>query len=69
MKAKTKALPILGASLWILGVVLTIVGMNLHSQTGSWLSVIGSIVFLLGLAMEGIFWFRKKRNDGTADIQ
>ena len=66
---KTKALPILSASLWILGVILTIVGLNLNPPAGTWLSIIGSILFLLGLALEGIVWFRKKREKEETDRQ
>ena len=37
-----KLLPVLGAGLWILGLILSIVGLNIHSATGTWISVIGN---------------------------
>ena len=57
---KENLLPLLGACLWIVGLILSIVGMNIHSGTGSWMSVIGNILFLVGLGIEGVVWFRKR---------
>lgn len=57
-----KLLPVLGASLWILGLVLSIVGLNIHSATGTWISVIGNIAFLVGLGLEGIHWVRRRKD-------
>ena len=62
-----KLLPILGAGLWILGLILSIVGLNIHSDTGTWLSVIGNILFLVGLGIEGYIWFRRKRDPSAAE--
>lgn len=45
-----------GGILWILGLVLSIVGMNIHTQTGSLISVIGNILFLVGLGIIGAAW-------------
>ncbi|MBR3428787.1 MAG: hypothetical protein IKG87_01685 [Clostridia bacterium] len=45
-----------GGILWILGLVLSIVGMNIHNQTGSLISVIGNILFLVGLGIIGAAW-------------
>ncbi len=56
-----KLLPILGAAFWIAGLVLSIVGLNIHSETGSWLSVSGNILFFLGLALEGVWWLRSRK--------
>ncbi len=51
-----------GGILWIAGLVLSIVGMNIHTRTGSLLSVIGNILFLVGLGIVGAAWLiaRKK---------
>lgn len=57
----SKLLSVFGAGLWILGLVLTIIGLNLHSSAGTWLTVIGSASFLAGLLAEGVIWFRKRR--------
>lgn len=45
-----------GGILWILGLVLSLVGMNIHNQTGSLISVIGNILFLVGLGIIGAAW-------------
>ncbi len=45
-----------GGILWILGLVLSIVGMNIHTQTGSLISVIGNVLFLVGLGIIGAAW-------------
>ncbi len=61
-----KLLPALGAGFWILGLTLSILGLNISAPTGSWLSVIGNILFLAGLCLEGIWWFRRRREKKTA---
>ena len=62
-----KLLPILGASLWILGLILSIVGLNIHTDTGTWFSVAGNILFLVGLGLEGILWLRRKKDASESD--
>ena len=59
-------IPTLGAVLWILGLAMFIVGLNIHSGVGSWFSIIGNILFLFGLGLEGVWWF-KKRNQQEAE--
>ncbi len=56
-----KRIMVIGAVCWILGLVMTIVGMNLEGATGQWISVIGNILFMLGLLLEGVCWFRARR--------
>ena len=56
-----KLLPLLGAGLWVLGLILFILGLNLSAPAGSWLTVLGNILFFLGLALEGILWFRRRK--------
>ena len=53
---------LIAAVFWILGLALFLVGLNLPTDTGKWLTVIGQILFLLGLLIEGYFWFRNKRS-------
>ena len=52
--------------LWLAGLAAFIVGLNIKSDTGKWLSIIGQIVFLAGLALEGVLWFRKKNAEEAA---
>ena len=67
---KGKKLPLIGASLWILGLALFLIGLNIKSDAGSWMSVVGNICFFLGLGIEGVVWMKKKKDppsekDGT----
>ena len=57
----SKLLPLLGAGLWVLGLFLFILGLNLSAPASSWLTVLGNILFFLGLALEGILWFRRRK--------
>ena len=59
---KGKKLPVIGASLWILGLALFLIGLNIKSDAGSWMSVIGNICFFLGLGIEGVVWMKKKKD-------
>ena len=59
---KGKKLPVLGAGLWILGLVLFLVGLNIHTDTGRWMAVLGNIAVLAGLALEGVVWMKKHRD-------
>ena len=63
---KGKKLPLIGAGLWIVGLVLFLVGLNVKTDAGSWMSVIGNICFFLGLGIEGVYWM-KSRKEQPAD--
>ena len=58
---KSKTLPVLGAGLWILGLILFLIGLNIHTPTGQWMAIIGNIAFLAGLGLEGVVWVRKRK--------
>ncbi|MBR2822318.1 MAG: hypothetical protein IKE24_01315 [Clostridia bacterium] len=64
---KEKKLPLTGAVLWILGLALFLIGLNIHSDVGSWLSVIGNICFFVGLGIEGVVWMRNRRSASGED--
>ncbi len=57
-----KRLILPGGILWIAGLFLSIIGMNIHTDTGSLLSVIGNILFLIGLGIVGAAWLAARRN-------
>ena len=61
-----KRLILPGGILWIAGLVLSIVGMNIHTDTGSLVSVIGNILFLVGLGIVGAAWLMARRNENDA---
>ncbi len=58
-----RALGVAGAVLWIIGLAMAITGLNIKTETGTWMTVAGNIIFLVGLFLEGIFWFRKKKEE------
>ena len=58
-----KKLTAAGCALWIIGLAASITGLNLAGDTGKWLSISGNIVFLIGLAITGAVWLRRKKNE------
>ena len=58
---KSNRLPVLGASLWILGLVLFLLGLNIHTTAGQWMTVAGEISFFVGLGIEGVFWMKSRK--------
>ena len=64
---KERILILVGASLWIAGLALSIVGLNVAPPAGRWMAVIGNIVFVLGLLLEGVIWFRRRRQDNEEE--
>ena len=59
-----KRLLLPGGSLWVIGLVMSIVGLNIQTDTGSLIAVIGNILFLVGLGIVGAAWLiaRKKED-------
>ena len=47
--------------LWLAGLAAFIAGLNIKSDTGKWLSVGGQIVFLVGLGLEGVLYYRRQK--------
>ena len=64
---KQLALP--GGILWIIGLVMSIVGMNISTDTGKLVAVIGNILFLVGLGIVGAAWLaaRGEKDKGQED--
>ena len=65
-----KTLKILASLFWIIGLAVTIIGLNIQTDTGRWMSVIGSITFLIGLALQGVVWAlmaRSKKSPAEAE--
>ena len=57
-----KRLVLPGGILWIAGLVMSIVGMNLHTDTGRLVTIIGNIVFLVGLGIFGAAWLMARKS-------
>jgi len=58
-----RKLTVIGCALWIVGLIVGIVGLNLAGDAKTWVSVIGNIVFLVGLGITGAVWLRKKKTE------
>ena len=57
-----------GGILWLAGIALSIIGMNIHTNTGSLLAIVGNILFLVGLGIVGDAWIaERKRNGGNRE--
>ena len=59
---KQLALP--GGILWMIGLVMSIVGMNISTDTGKLIAVIGNILFLIGLGIVGAAWLAARGEKG-----
>ena len=57
-----KKLTVIGCTMWILGLVTTIIGLNLTGNAKTWVSIVGNVVFLIGLGITGIAWVKKKKD-------
>ena len=55
-----KKMTITGCSLWIIGLIVFIVGINLTGNTRETMMTLGSIIFLMGLVLSAIVWMKKK---------
>ena len=64
-----KQLVLPGGILWTVGLVMSIIGMNIDTNTGKLVAVIGNILFLVGLGVVGAAWLiaRGKKDRGEED--
>ena len=58
-----KRLVLPGGILWIAGLVISIVGMNIKTDTGSLIAIIGNILFLVGLGIVGAAWLAARKKE------
>ena len=50
-----------GCILWITGITVFIIGLNLTGDVKEWMTVAGSILFLAGLGITGAEWMRTRK--------
>ncbi len=62
-----RKLAMIGAILWVVGLGMAIVGMNVAAPAGSWLNVIGNVLFFLGLLLEGVYWMKRKKEEPSEE--
>ena len=58
-----KRLLLPGCILWVVGLAASIVGINLEGNAGQWISVIGNILFFIGLGIVGAAWLMARKNE------
>lgn len=56
-----KGWTITGCALWIIGLAVFIAGLNLDGDTRSWMTLVGSIAFLIGLGITGAVWMKREK--------
>jgi len=59
----SKRLILPGGILWLAGLLLSIIGMNIKNDTGSLIAVIGNVMFFVGLAVVAAAWLIARKND------
>ena len=64
-----KALKVTASLLWIIGLTATIVGLNIRTDAGQWISTAGNITFLVGLALQGVVWALASREKNSAEAE
>ncbi len=52
-----------GCGLWIAGLAVFLIGLNLSGSVKDWMTVIGSIIFLTGLGITGALWIKRKKKE------
>ena len=57
-----KQLILPGGILWLVGLIVTVVGLNINSDAGRLTAIIGNILFLIGLGIVGAAWFVAQRD-------
>ena len=58
-----KKLTVIGCTMWIVGLVTAIIGLNLTGNARTWVSIVGNVVFLVGLGITGIVWMKRKKDE------
>ena len=58
-----KKLTVTGCIFWIVGLIVFIVGMNINSSIRETMMTLGSVVFLMGLAINGVVWAKRKNDE------
>ena len=58
-----KRLLLPGCILWIVGLAASIIGINIEGKAGQWASIIGNILFFVGLGIVGAAWLMARKNE------
>ena len=58
-----RKMTVIGCSMWIVGLVTAIIGLNLTGNAKTWVSIVGNVIFLVGLGITGVVWMKKKKDE------
>ena len=58
-----RKLTVIGCTIWIVGLATAIIGLNLTGNAKTWVSIVGNVVFLVGLGITGYVWMKKKKDE------
>ena len=60
---RKKKWAVTGYLLWIIGLIVFIVGINLTGDVKEWMSLAGTIAFMAGLGINGALWVIRKKEE------
>lgn len=60
---RRKKWAVTGYLLWIIGLIVFIVGINLTGDVKEWMSLAGTIAFMAGLGITGALWVIRKKEE------
>ena len=60
---RKKKWAVTGYLLWIIGLIVFIVGINLTGDVKEWMSLAGTIAFMAGLGITGALWVIRKKEE------
>ena len=58
-----RKMTVIGCSLWIVGLVVSIIGLNLTGESKTWVSIVGNVVFLVGLGITGYVFLKRGKKE------
>ena len=58
-----KKMTVIGCTMWIIGLAASIIGLNLSGEAKNWVTIIGNVVFFIGLGITGYVFLKKRKNE------
>ena len=69
MDGNMRKLTVIGCVMWIAGLAASIIGMNLKGPEKGWVSIVGNVVFFVGLGIMGFVWMKRKKDEEEKDAE
>ena len=64
-----RKMTVIAAVLWLAGLAAFIIGLNIKTEAGKWLTVAGEILFFVGLALEGVLYVQKRKTESQKTLE